>query len=374
MTGTTPEEARGAILPTLLETRFPSFLRQRGDAGGLDESPARLNLNEAMMPPSPAALEAAHAALALSHRYPDDYGTTLKKALSERTGIAPEAIHLGCGSSELLIAAVHICIGKGDHAVLPAPTFPTCAKVITLVGGKMTQVPVTKNGANDVDAMLAAITPDTRLFYLCTPNNPTGASLSKSNLARAIAGVPDQCLLLIDEAYMEFAVAEGDTDALSLIGARLGPWLITRTFSKAYCLSALRVGYAFSSGGAVTQALNQIRTNFSVNRPALAAALAALQDEAYLNDVLTRTIRARQDLATSLTTLDCTVLPSRTNFLMIRPHSVAATDLAERARKAGILIQALPWPDERGSLRVTIGTPAHNQQLLTALRDALTAA
>ncbi|MGJ8624685.1 MAG: pyridoxal phosphate-dependent aminotransferase [Yoonia sp.] len=372
MTGTTAKSGRtGAIRPALLETRFPTFIPSYEGESGPDETLGRLNLNEAIFPPSDAAIAAARDALAFSHRYPDDFGTALKSELSTRTGIAPEAIHLGSGSSELLFAAVQISIEAGDHAVLPAPTFPVCAKAITHAGGRMTQVPVRADGANDVDAMLAAITAETRLFYLCTPNNPTGADLSADDLARAIANVPDQCLLLIDEAYMEFAVAEGGVDALSLIGDRSGPWMITRTFSKVYCLSALRVGYAFSSGGDVSQALNQVRANFTVSRPALAAALAALKDDDYLRHVLSATINARHELAKGLSGLACSVLPSRANFLTVRPHSVSAVKLAAQARDAGLLVQAMPWPDAIGSLRLTIGTPSQNETLLAVLRAGL---
>ena len=371
MTGTTPKSARGAILPAYLETSFPAFVPMAEGGDGPDDTLARLNLNEAMVPPSPAALDAARAALDHVHRYPDDYGTALKQALSDHLGVAPEALHLGCGSSELLFAAVRISVGAGDHAVLPDPTFPICAKTIVQTGGRMTQVPVRADGANDVDAMLAALTPETRLLYICTPNNPTGADLDESDLAQVIAGVPDTCLLVIDEAYVEFAIAQGGADALSLIGARKGPWMITRTFSKAYSLSGLRVGYAIASEGEVTQALNQLRAAFTVNRPALAAARAALADQDYLADTLRQTIAAREDLAAALAELDCLVLPSRANFVTIRPRSVPAKTLAEQARDADILVQAMPWPDDLGSLRITVGTPAQNEALLAVLRAAM---
>lgn len=371
MIGTMPKARSGAIRPVMSEAGFPGFVPLADVEGGPDRAFARLNLNEAMHPPSPAAINAAQQALANSNRYPDDLGTDLRAALADHIGVDVDRLHLGCGSSELLVAAVQIAIAPGDHAIVPSPTFPVCAKRVVLADGRLTEVPVRADGSNDVGAMLAAITDDTRLFYVCTPNNPTGADLTASDLERVIAGVPDGCLLLIDEAYVEFAIAEGGVDAISLIGQRVGPWMITRTFSKAYCLSALRVGYAISSPGAVTQGLIQNRSSFSVSRPALAAASAALRDQDYMQNVLANTIAARQELAVGLNGLGCTVLPSRANFLTVRPHEVPAADLAQLARDAGILIQAMPWPDDKGSLRITVGTPPENQRLLDVLAPAL---
>jgi histidinol-phosphate aminotransferase len=335
-------------------------------AARLSRSQRRLNLNESLLPPSPKALAAMREALDDIQSYPDHACTALRALIAERAGIRPDRISFGNGSGELLTMAATVAVGPGDEAIFPTPTFPTGIKGVDLARGKVIRVPVKADGVNDIDAMLAAVTGATRLFYVCTPNNPTGGAMSEAALARAIREVPDDCLLLVDEAYHEFAVAEGFPDALPLLARRRGPWAVTRSFSKAYCLAGIRVGYVIAGDAGIAQAFWKLRGNFNVSRVASAGALAAFQDTDYLDQVVSAIRQQRERLAEGLRQLGCDVLPSQANFLTARAP-LPAQGLADALAAEGLLVQAMPWPDAQGTIRVTIGTPADTAAVLASL-------
>ena len=331
----------------------------------------RLNLNESLQPPSPNAISAMTEALASAESYPDHSCAALAALLASRTGISADRISFGNGSGELLSQAATLAMEVGDEAVFPVPTFPVCIKGVHIAGGKVIEVPVDSDGVNNVDAMLEAVTPKTRLFYLCTPNNPTGGAIGAPGLLKAIEKVPDDCLLLIDEAYHEFAKAEGSPEVLSLLKARNGPWAVTRSFSKAYCLAGMRVGYVITSSRKLCQAFWTLRGNFNVNRVALAGAVAAMKDEAYLQSTLKTLIHQRNRLAEGLQNLGFEIFPSQANFLTVKTPRKASA-LASHLAKYGLLVQSMPWPGGFGSLRVTIGDAHDVDQLLRHLGEILT--
>lgn len=349
---------------------FPMLVPMPERSDGPPRNTARLSLNEAPYPPSPLAIAAAQKALTWANRYPDHYCTELAKEISARTGVATDAITFGNGSGELLVQAALIALEPGDEAVMPSPTFPTCGKGVQMAGATIVNVPLRADGVNDVPAMLAAITPRTRLFYLCTPNNPTGGILSAEDLSLAIAMVPESCLLVIDEAYHEFSISEGGPKVLPLLAARKGPWVVSRTFSKAYCLAGLRVGYLLTSSAELNLGFIRIRHNFNVSRPSLAAALAALRDDAYATDMIEKTIAERRYLAGRLMELGTSHLPSFANFLTIRLPGPAA-GMVDVLAHSGIAVQFLKWPDANGSIRITVGAREDSDRLLTAMCAAM---
>ena len=330
----------------------------------------RLNLNENPLPPSPNAIAAMREAIGVSNRYPDHSCSALAKIISVRTGISPERIVFGNGSGEMLFAAAAIAVENGDQAVLPVPTFAPVSKNVRLAGGKVITVPVLENGSNNVDAMLAAVSEQTALVYLCTPNSPTGGMIDADQVRLAAERVPDQCLLMVDEAYHEFAAWEGGPDVLSLLATRSGPWVVIRTFSKAYGLSGARIGYAITGSPSLAIGFSKIRIGFNVNRIALAGACAAMLDQNYLEMVLDTVSRERQRLSLALQEFKLRVYPSAANFLLARADS-SSESIVERLAEKAILVQYLPWPDENGSLRITIGISAENDALLNALADIL---
>ena len=328
----------------------------------------RLSLNENPLPPSPNAIAAMHDAVNMANRYPDHSCSALAQIISERIGINTDRLVFGNGSGEMLFATAAIAVDRNEQAVLPGPTFAPVGKNVRLAGGEVITVPVLDNGSNDVTAMLEAVNNHTALLYLCTPNSPTGGMLEADQIKLAVDRVPRDCLLVVDEAYHEFAVWEGGPDVLSLLAAHDGPWAVIRTFSKAYGLSGARIGYAITCNHALAVGLSKMRIGFNVNRIGLAGACAAMRDQPYLEMVLDTISRERQRLSVALQNLGLRVYPSAANFLLARtdePSEIISAKLAERR----ILVQALPWPDNNGSLMITIGNVTDNDSFLDVLSD-----
>jgi histidinol-phosphate aminotransferase len=330
---------------------------------------ARMHLNEAPFGPSPRVLTAAAEALTNAHLYPDHNAVELIGRIAVLTGVERSCISVGNGSGEILIAVAQLAIETGDEAVFPAPTFPTCGKGVQIAGGKLIEAPLRDDGVNDVASMLAALTDRTKLFYLCTPNNPTGGVLSAGEIALAADTVPDDCLLVVDEAYHEFANAEGGPDVLSILQRRTGPWVVTRSFSKAYCLAGLRTGYALCSSPDIRDALWALRSNFNLSRPALAAASAAIADTEHLAHVLRQTLAERDRIAQTLQKMGCRLYSGSANFLTFQANG-DAMNLATMLGEQGVLVQVLPWPNSKGSIRVTIGSREENDRFLTGIAAA----
>jgi len=203
-----------------------------------------LHLNESPYPPSPKAIEAVQVAAASLNRYPDSQGKALAAALSARTGIAAAHIVFGCGSDELIHDFCTFALSAGDHAVVPAPTFPSFAVETRVQGAMPLRVKLDARGANDAAGLVAAVTDRTHLVFCCTPNPPSGGQMTAAGLEQIAEGVPDHVLLIVDEAYHEFGRQAGGPDALAILKKRPGPWAVMRTFSKAYSLAGARIGYA----------------------------------------------------------------------------------------------------------------------------------
>lgn len=338
-----------------------------------DPAIRRLHLNESPLPPSPRVIEAVAAAIRHAGYYPDHTCAALAGRLARATGIPAERMSFGNGSGELLVAGALAAVGPGDEAVLPVPTFPTCGKGVRIAGARAVEIPVRDDGVVDVEATLAALGPSTRLVYVCTPNNPTGGALTRDELDALAQGVPDDVLLLVDEAYHEFAVFAGAPDALDVLRGRRGAWAVTRTFSKAFSLAGFRVGYVLASTRDVADAFWTLRPNFNVGRPALAAACAAFDDAEYGAAIVRSVSRERERLAAGLRALGFGVLPSVTNFVAAQPPAagaVTAAGLAEALGARGLMVQAMPW---RGgsALRISVGTAMDTDAVLAGLEAAL---
>ncbi|HEX2114778.1 MAG TPA: aminotransferase class I/II-fold pyridoxal phosphate-dependent enzyme [Alphaproteobacteria bacterium] len=339
-------------------------------AAGVTAPIRRLNLNESAFPPSPRVIAAICDAAGQVNRYPDPRWRALAAAIAQRTGVEPARIVFGNGSDDLLMLLAQVALESGASAVLPTPSFPRYMTGTLFAGASPIAVPVRADGANDVGAMLAAIRPDTKLVLCATPNNPTGAMLDEAALARLASGVPANVLLVIDEAYFEFARHAGGPDALAALAARPGPWAVVRTLSKAYGLAGLRVGYALLSGPDLAEALNRVRGMFNVNVIAQVAALAALEDAAHTQRLLDDCAVERRRLSEGFARLGCAPLPSVANFVSAQlpiPAAGAVKAFFER----GILVGAIgPAPFER-HIRVTIGGPDDTDAVLGALAEIL---
>jgi len=328
--------------------------------------PRLIHLNESPDPPSPHAIAAAIAAMGDLNRYPDIAGRALARAIGAKTGVSPDRIVLGCGSDELLHFATVVSLAAGDSAVVPAPSFPRYALSTKLAGANPIRAKLDASGACDPDALLAAIRPRTRLVVCCTPNPPTGGMMTHDALRAVVMGVPNDVLLLVDEAYAEFGRHAGGPDALEILRARSGPWLSTRTFSKAYALAGLRIGYAICGDDSVAEALRRARLQFDVPMPSQAAALAAFNDESYLASALDRIAAERARLASGLAGLGLRVWPSAGNFVSCSLADSAALAMAALERD-GILVRDWRDPEFPKELRIGVGTSADTDAVLVSL-------
>lgn len=328
--------------------------------------PRLIHLNESPYPPSPRVVEAMSAAMHDINRYPDIFARALGNRIAAATGIAQSRILFGCGSDELIHFATVVTLAPGDEAVVPAPSFPRYAISTKLAGAIVRRVKLDAGGACDPEGLLAAIGPRTRLVFCCTPNPPSGGMMSAEALAAVARGVPDDVLLLVDEAYCEFGRHAGGPDVLAILRSRKGPWLVTRTFSKAYACAGLRVGYALCGDDSVAEAFRRAKLQFNVPTLSQVGALAAFEDDAYLAGLLDRIATERARLAKGLAQFGLRVLPSAANFVSCVLEGPAAKAMAALEAR-GIFVRDWRDPEHLRELRIGIGTPEDTGATLEAL-------
>ncbi|HUK10061.1 MAG TPA: histidinol-phosphate transaminase [Stellaceae bacterium] len=362
--------------PTPWLTAAVRSLPSRGAAASAESVAATgakvraLHLNESPYPPSPRVQEAIAKAAGALNRYPDRLASALAKALAERTGIPAARIVFGAGSEELIGAISAMCLATGDRIVVPAPSFPVFGFSARLRDAMPVRAKLDAEGANDASALLDAIAPKTRVVVCCTPNPPSGGMMRAEALERVIAGVPAEILLVVDEAYHEFGRHAGGPDVLALVRRRAGPWVVLRTFSKAYGLAGQRLGYALCASERVAEALLQVKLHFSATTLSQAAALAALSDDAYLAKTLDAVARERERMSHGLRELGLRPWPSAGNFVSVAmpmPATAAMAALAER----GILVRDWRDPEYLHELRITVGLPEDTDALLAAIGGIL---
>jgi histidinol-phosphate aminotransferase len=334
-----------------------------GRQGSVDD-PANRDLvqlasNESPFPPLPSVRDAIVRAAAEVNRYPDIDGAVLRARLADAHGVEVDQIVLGCGSIEVCHQAATVSAGPGSEVLLAWPTFPEYITIAALTGARARRVPLTK-ARHDVVAMAEAVTEQTRVVFVCNPNNPTGTALTGAELAYLLDAIPSWCLVVVDEAYAEFAEAPEFGSALELLGAHEN-LLVLRTFSKAYGLAGLRVGYGITSGE-VASLLRLAKIPFSIGNVALAAAVASIDAGTELAARVTAMKAERKRVATQLTGLGWDIPPSQANFLWIPAGEARAAAAVRRCADSRVLVRH--YPD---GLRITIGTEEENTRLLDAL-------
>ena len=343
----------------------PATLRERFGAGI-----AELGSNENPLGASPLALQAMRDAVAGSFRYPDPRGMALKMALAQHLDVGEECIALGNGSHELLVLLAQ-CFADPAHSVVYSQygfaVYPIAAAA---AGAQAIQVPALPRDharaplGHDLDAIVSAIRPDTRLVYLANPNNPTGTWFDDAALEHFIARVPGQVLVVVDEAYHEYTDAAGLSSALRF-APRHPNLIVTRTFSKAYALAGLRVGYLVAHPSVVA-VLERLRESFNVNSIALAGAEAALADQRHLARVHAFNASERAWLVAALTEHALACLPSQTNFVLVDLGRDAA-DLENHLSERGVIVRPMQGYGLGHTLRISIGSREENLRLLAAL-------
>ncbi|UXD87970.1 histidinol-phosphate transaminase [Thalassolituus hydrocarboniclasticus] len=342
---------------------------------GLKEADiVKLASNENPMGPSPKALAAIQAELADLTRYPDGAGFELKKALcntlsSDAYQVAPEQITLGNGSSDILDFITRVFVNDGDEIVVSQHAFAIYELVARMVGARTLAAPA-KDFGHDLDAMLALIGDKTRIVFITNPNNPTGTWLTKDELTAFLDKVPERVLVLLDEAYFEYVDEAEYPDGIQLL-SRYPNLVITRTFSKAYGLASLRVGYGISSPQ-IADLLNRVRPPFNVDSFALAAAAAALSDDDYVAQSVAANKAGMQQLTAAFEALGLSFIPSVGNFIAFRvPEAMGAMDVYNQLLAKGVIVRPVANYEMPQYLRVSIGTQAENATFISALTAVL---
>lgn len=328
----------------------------------------KLSSNENPLGPSPRAVAAIQQAAAGVHRYPDAGALALRQALALRHGLTPEMVLCTNGSDEAVFLTCLAFLAPGDAAVMAHGSFISYYLRTLEMAGQAVRVPL-RNDAHDLDAMADAITDRTRLLLVCNPNNPTGTTNSAAEMARLLERVPDDVLVVVDEAYVEFVDRPDYPDTLAELRAGRPNLLVLRTFAKIYGLAGLRLGYAFGHPQLIAY-LDRARPTFNVNALAQAAGLAALDDQQHLERSRAYAAACRALFERELRALGLSPVPSQTNFVAV-PVPRDDADVAAALMDRGFTVTPLGAWGLPGHIRISFGADDENARFFAALRAVL---
>ena len=330
---------------------------------GLDPTTIiKLASNENPFGPSPLAVEAARNALAQAELYPDGGCVVLRQKLAKKLGLLPEQVVVGNGSNELLELLGHVFLGLGDEVVMGNPAFIVYKLVTLLFGAKAVEVPLMQH-RHDLGQLLEAVTPCTKMVFLPSPNNPTGTANTQDEIFAFVRSLPEHVVFVYDEAYSEFLDNPPDLRPLIKEGRNV---ICLRTFSKIYGLAALRVGYGYCSAE-MASLLNRVRQPFNVNAIGQAAAIAALDDQAFADQCAQDNRTGLKQLEAGFTKLGLEWVPSVANFIVVKVGDGAR--IFAELQKRGIIVRPMRAYGMPEWLRVTVGTPTQNERLLAELAN-----
>ena len=327
---------------------------------------AKLGSNENPYGPSPKVIAAVANAAAEIGLYPEASCDSLRAVLASYLQVAAEQLIFGNGSEDLISVAVHTFLSPGDRVVTFAPSFGLHVIWPQSVGAEVTTVSIGSDYKMDVDEVIAALTPGARMLLFGNPSNPVGSSITAEDLRSILNHLTPETLVIFDEAYLEYAAADPTYPDFHAILSEFDiPWLMLRTFSKAYGLAGLRVGYAIASDPEMIQLMDRVRAPFNVNRLAQIGAIAALKDRGYVDSVVTRTVAERERMRAELELMGDTAAPSLTNFLFLDART-NAFEIARRLLPSGVIVK--PWmePAFNTHIRVSVGSREANDQFLAA--------
>jgi histidinol-phosphate aminotransferase len=325
----------------------------------------KLASNENPLGPSPEAMEAVRAALCESHRYPDGGTNVLREKLAKLRGVQIEQIFIGLGSSEIIDLAARVFLRPGLAGLTSEGSYAPFSTAIRASGAAL-HLAKQRDFAYDLHAIAEAITAETRLIYLANPNNPTGTAFGAAELTEFLDRIPQNVLVVLDEAYIHYAARTDMPDSAALFRAHEN-LLTLRTFSKVYGLAGLRIGYATATSGLVA-AMNKLRTPFNTSGLAQAAAIAALDDHAHVKRSLETNSAERSRLQNALGDLALQPVPSEANFIFVELGPIAK-DFCEVLLRAGVIVRPLGWMGFPDAIRVSVGTTEENEAFIKAMND-----
>ncbi|MEA2038788.1 MAG: histidinol-phosphate transaminase [Thermodesulfobacteriota bacterium] len=336
--------------------------REMGISGSI-----KLASNENPLGPSTFAMKAIVDNLKNLNRYPDGNGYYLKKKLSEKFGIPVEQIILGNGSNELIELVIRTFLSAEEHVIQAFPTFLVYEKMVNSAGAKMISVPLS-DFRIDLKKISNAVTPETKIIFINNPNNPTGTLLLKEEMARFLKGIPDDIIVVLDEAYIEFASDKDAANGLELLSGH--PLLIVlRTFSKLYGLAGLRIGYGFASKEIIDY-MNRVRQPFNSNTLAQVAATAALDDSAFVSKTLTAVKQGLLYLYQALDEIGIEYVPTQTNFLLIKMLQ-GGKEVYDKMLKQGVIVRLMDSFGLPDCIRINAGLPEENERFIKTLKMIL---
>lgn len=320
----------------------------------------KLSSNENPYPPLASVLDVARERLGSFNLYPDMGAVAVRERIAEHDGVRPEEVAVGAGSVEVAAQLVDASAGEGDEVMFAWRSFEAYPILVRVAGATPVPVPLTDDDRHDFAAMAAAVTERTRLIFVCTPNNPTGAVVRTDELEEFLAAIPKDILVVVDEAYVHFDTAPDSVDGLDFF-RRHENVAVLRTFSKAYGLAGLRIGYAIASERVATN-LRRVSVPFGVSDLAQTAAIASLDAEAELSERVGLIVGERQRMLAALRERGWAVYDSFGNFVWLRTRERTA-EIDEALRAGGVVVRAFAGD----GMRVTIGSPEMNDRFLAAI-------
>jgi histidinol-phosphate aminotransferase len=316
---------------------------------------------------SPRVREAIIAHLDEMHRYPDGAGALLARTLAAHWGLDASQFVFGAGSDDVVLMIARAYLRPGDETVMADRTFPQYKHNARVEGATVNEVPL-RDGVHDLDAMVAAITPQTRVVWVCNPNNPTGTFVSHNALVRALHAIPKHILVVLDEAYAEYTTHPTYPDARSIV-LEHDNVIVLRTFSKAYGIANARIGYGVAHAS-IIQTIERVREPFNTSGLSQVAAVAALNDTAFLEQCRAKNASLMQEMYDRFAAMGFVAFPSQANFVLVDVGEDACS-VCERLLKRGIIVRGghtLRYPTH---IRVTVGTECDVQAFLDALPEVV---
>lgn len=329
---------------------------------------SKLGSNENPLGPAPEVVLAIKESISAVNLYPDPGGRVLRAELARKHGVEPAQIVLGNGSEDLIGVVCRTVLRPGDQMVTLYPSFPLHEDYTTLMGATVNRIELRPDLTIDADALAEAISSGPRMVMFANPMNPVGAWLSGKELRKAISALPQHTLLVIDEAYADYAAGQDYPFAAELLGETHANWVVLRTFSKAWGLAGLRIGYAVVGDPEMAAYFDTVRTPFNTNGIAQVAALAALRNGYHVSGVVSLALQERERVRDGLMAAGFRTAPSKTNFLFMDTRSDSA-EFSEKLLSQGIIVK--PWRQEgyQTFIRVSMGAPHDNNHFLQAVRD-----